>query len=64
MVKLAEKGREFTCERCKKTFIEGHSPEEALEEYSDNFGGEPADDAAIICEDCYQLLKKDLTWLK
>jgi hypothetical protein len=53
---------QYTCERCKQTFIKGWSDEEMLAEFNQKFNGHsPArDDIVILCDDCYKLAMQEI----
>lgn len=53
-------GRNYTCENCGGVFEAGWTEEEKAAEYNKKFI-EPIEDAATICDDCYQ---KFNDWLK
>ena len=55
--------KEYRCCQCGKTYEYERSHEECIEEHNKNFGYEPDDCMAIICDDCYQEQKKEHTWL-
>jgi hypothetical protein len=45
----------YQCAHCGGVFEKGWSDEEATAEAADNFGEAPkGDDAAVVCDDCYQ----------
>lgn len=49
--------RNFTCERCKITFISTWSEKEALEEYLNSPWHEPNDKVGILCDPCFNIFK-------
>ena len=50
----------FVCAACHGTFPKGWSDEEALAESVDVFGvALPAEDQAVVCDDCY---KQMMAW--
>jgi hypothetical protein len=56
-----KKSREYQCAVCKGVFKEGWSHEEAAEEFYARHPGQPIDDTTtVICDDCYQLLMRDM----
>jgi hypothetical protein len=49
-----EHPRLFTCERCKQTFEQGWSDEEAIAESKATFGFYPgSEQVGVLCDDCY-----------
>lgn len=44
----------YTCSKCKGVFSKGWSDEEAKAEHQENFGREPDEDAAVVCDGCFQ----------
>ena len=51
---MAGDDRWYTCAHCKGRFYSGWSEVEALAEYAERFPGEPPDEKAELCEDCWQ----------
>lgn len=47
------KPNEYRCDHCGGVYEKIWSDEEAMAESKENFGDIPADDLAIICDDCY-----------
>ncbi|MDE2097709.1 MAG: hypothetical protein KGL39_10710 [Patescibacteria group bacterium] len=52
-------GEEYTCSLCQGIFNKGRSDAESLEESRSYFGDVPAEELAIICEDCWQKIHPD-----
>lgn len=55
MAKLSP--NKFRCDNCGGIFDKGDE-EEALAEMKGNFGDLPADERAVICDDCYEKFMK------
>lgn len=49
---------EYTCAACGKTYPKGWTDEEAAAERERDFPGMDDDEAAVVCDDCYQAMRK------
>ena len=45
---------EYTCDYCKRTFLEGWDKDEAVEELHQTFGEFALEQCHIVCDDCYK----------
>lgn len=52
---------QFTCARCGCTFDNGWSHAEAMAEYTGRFFAAALDDAAVLCDDCFE---RFWAWMK
>ena len=51
--------RTYTCACCGNTYRSGRTEEEAEREYNERFSGyEPVEQAASVCEHCYEEIMK------
>ncbi len=53
------KNQTFQCELCKEIFENGWSDAEALAEFKQNFPKEWKEPTAVVCDDCYEILRED-----
>lgn len=53
-----DKGDEYTCNLCGETYTATIDADEADQEYEEYFG-EPQDDDAVICDDCWKKMHPD-----
>lgn len=49
--------KEFTCEKCNKTFNKAWSNEEAFKELENSLWNIPGDKIGVICDDCFKEFK-------
>jgi hypothetical protein len=71
--KEAHESECYTCESCKQHFKRVREDKEAWDEYKKNYEvgkkiypdtpSEELDNLVIICDDCYQEMKKKAPWL-
>ena len=54
MVETELEPDEYRCEICGGIFKKGWSDEDAIAEQKRNFNEAPAEDDAILCDDCYK----------
>lgn len=54
--------RKFVCVRCEQEFTSESPPGVAEAELEQDFPGMSIDDCAIVCDDCYQLVKPFMTY--
>jgi DNA-directed RNA polymerase subunit RPC12/RpoP len=48
------KKNEFKCSSCGNIYKKGWSDKEAMEECADIWGDVPAEEQAIVCDDCFK----------
>lgn len=51
-------GDTYTCENCGGTFEKIQSDQEAMEEAVDLFGDLATGDLAVVCQDCFDDMRK------
>jgi hypothetical protein len=55
--------KEFKCASCGVEFIGARTEEECTQEMHENFGEDMnTSDCDVVCEDCYQDMKKAYGW--
>ena len=57
-------GDKYTCAACGGVFETAWTDEEAVAEYGEVFQGkhEPAHEADVVCDDCYQKMAARFGW--
>lgn len=52
--------RFHVCESCGRTFLSGNTPAEAEAEMKEAFGDLPKEERAVVCDDCYVRVMREL----